>query len=195
MTGQELLALYKDGERVFSGINLEGADLAEADLRYVDLSGANLRGSDLRGVILQGASLSRADLTGVHLGGANLSDADLGGAILQGANLRGSGFEGAILQGANFEGAKLDYQIQEGLLAQIAKKVLADPSSLNMNDWHSCKTVHCIAGWACYLNPVARELEKTHGTAVAALLVLGPEAQSHFWDLKEEALVWLKTKI
>ena len=46
------------------GIDLSGADLRGANLRWADLRGANLRWADLRGADLSGANLSRADLRG-----------------------------------------------------------------------------------------------------------------------------------
>jgi uncharacterized protein YjbI with pentapeptide repeats len=55
------------------------ADLAQADLSYLDLRGTNLSGGDLRE-----ANLAFCDLRGI-----DFSDADLTGANLQGALLTG----------------------------------------------------------------------------------------------------------
>ena len=57
MDAKELLDRYAKGERIFTGINLIGAELNEASLSF-----ANLRGADLVGVDLSGADLSGADL-------------------------------------------------------------------------------------------------------------------------------------
>jgi uncharacterized protein YjbI with pentapeptide repeats len=65
------------------GANLRGGHLEEADLRLADLSGADLSDAHLRD-----ANLLRADLAGADLAGANLSDAHLRDANLRGADLK-----------------------------------------------------------------------------------------------------------
>ena len=121
--------------------------------------------------------------------GAQGKRANLSRAMLSGANLRG-----ASLYGTDLSEAKIDYQIEDGLLQKIAKKVTKDPSCLDMSSWH-CGTAHCIAGWACELAKGAKALEEKHGEAVAGLLLLGPEAHSHFYDDDETALAWLQSKV
>ena len=189
----------KDGVRAdLSGTNLSGvylmdANLSRANLEYANLSGAKLRDANLEYANLKDAYLGNAKLWGANLGGANLEDANLMDADLRGANLEGANLEGAKLRGADLENANLDYQIQEGLLQQIAKIILENPESLEMVDWHTCETTHCLAGWACHLNPVAKKLEETHGTQIAGLLTLGYEAHANFFKKNEEVIEWLKT--
>ena len=203
----------EDGVRAnLSGVNLSGADLMGADLRNANL-GTNLENADLENANLAGAYLEDANLEGAYLENANLEgayleNANLAGANLMGANLRGANLEDADLSGtnlggayleytnlenANLAGADLDYQIQDGLLQQIAKIILENPKSLEMGSWHTCETTHCLAGWACYLNPVAKELEETHGVEIAGLLTLGYEAHAYFFKKNEEVIEWLKT--
>ena len=123
------------GERA----NLNGADLSDAilsfvDLRDADLRGANLSNSDLRDAVLRRTNLSdvnlrNADLSYVNLKGANLNNADLGGADLRGAdlgyarlnctdlsyanlrnsNLRDTGLKNANLRNADLSGTDLSY--------------------------------------------------------------------------------------
>ena len=98
---------YNSNEEViFTGKNLQkadlrGADLSEADLRGANLQKANLRGANLRGADLIGADLRFADLRGADLRGANLRGADLEKANLRGANLEKANLEKANLRGAN----------------------------------------------------------------------------------------------
>ena len=40
--------------------------------------------------------------------------------------------------------------------------------SLDMRDWHLCKTTHCRAGWALTIHPRGVELEKAFGPRLAA---------------------------
>jgi uncharacterized protein YjbI with pentapeptide repeats len=79
-----------------------GANLWEADLSEAELSSANLSGADLRGADLSKANLNRANLSSADLSGANLSSTDLSGA-----NLIGASFSGANLSGANLSNAGL----------------------------------------------------------------------------------------
>jgi hypothetical protein len=81
------------------GIDLELADLNEANLRGLDLYGAVLRSVDLSGAILSEVALCKADLRAANLRNtivsgrsafpdAKLHNADLRGADLEGAHLR-----------------------------------------------------------------------------------------------------------
>ncbi len=83
-------------------VDLDGADLSNANL-----SGADLDGSFLVNATLSGANLSNANLSGSDLGDANLSGADLGGASLFNADLSGATLSGATLSGATLNGANL----------------------------------------------------------------------------------------
>jgi len=77
-----------EGEKEYRGkVNLQRANLREADLRGVNLREANL----------QGAYMIKADL----------QEANLVGADLQEATPYGANFKGAILRDANLQGAKL----------------------------------------------------------------------------------------
>ena len=165
-------------------------DWSYRDLRGANLQGANLHRADLRGVCLWGACLE-----GANLKRANMEGADMRGADMRGADMRGANMRGANMRGANMRGANMDYQIQEGLLLQVAMAALATEGSLNMRAWHTYDTTHCIAGWACHLNPVAENLEETHGTEVAALLTLGQEAHSHFFDSNRGAAKYLQSVV
>jgi uncharacterized protein YjbI with pentapeptide repeats len=101
---------------------LGGADLIDADLGGADLRWANLSGADLSKAVLNGARLGRANLSGAHLSkavlagaglvGANLNgawldEADLSGADLSGSTLSGANLGRANLAGANLTGARL----------------------------------------------------------------------------------------
>ena len=93
-------------------LNLSGADLSGAELRFANLQGADLRfadlsGAELRFANLQGAYLRSAKLQGAYLNEAFLQGADLTFANLQGAKLQGAKLQGAYLQGANLKGADL----------------------------------------------------------------------------------------
>jgi len=170
-----------------SGDNLAGADLRRASLREANLCGANLSGANLREADMSGAFLKYADLRGTNLRDtclceANLEDADLSGADLRYANL----------SRASLSGAQIDLNIEDGLLRKVALKVLAGRGSFDNKAWHSsCNTVHCIAGYGCYMAS-NRKIESEYGTEVAGLMLLGIEAHGHFFDDRKSALEWLK---
>ncbi len=98
----------------FTGMDLSGRDLQEANMERIDLTGANLSGADL-----SGANLSNADLPGVDLSNADLSDAILFQAKVDGADL-----SGAVLDGANLQLASL-----------VNVKGLTDESLANLSNW------------------------------------------------------------
>ena len=163
------------------GANLRGADLYSANLRGANLRGANLRGANLSGADLYSANLSGADLSGADLYSANLSGADLGDANLRGAKLSGASGLPVVADSA------------ERLIAAAAAAT-AKPDALEMESWHTCDTTHCLGGWAIHqAGPLGAVLEQTLGAPIAALLLLGPEAQSHFWDSREDALAYLQS--
>lgn len=96
--------LYESGliEKGKSIIDLNGADLSEANLFGVNLFGARLGNADLRGANLREAHLETADLML-----AKLNSADLSKAYLIEANLNGANLSLADLREANLDRAKL----------------------------------------------------------------------------------------
>ena len=119
----ELVVLGGDGQWQVNGqMNLEGADLANADLSSAYLGSANLNGADLSLANLNGAYLTNANLTGANLYRANLTNAyltsanltnaylgvaNLGQATLTSANLSGVDLSNANLTSANLNSANL----------------------------------------------------------------------------------------
>ncbi len=91
--------------------DLDGADLAGANLRRADLSNADLVAADLASANLERANLSDADLNLAYLG-----NADLRAAILRGADLRNAYLPDADLRGANLAGASLERGYLDGAL-------------------------------------------------------------------------------
>lgn len=148
---------------------------------------------------LEGAVSAKADLSSANLSGANLIWADLSSANLRWADLRWADFRSAVGDFATVEES-------EAMLAQIAELVLAQPERLDMGKWHgeqwdsthtpeeehSCKTTHCMAGWAQALCPVPfiRRMDAQY-----AGLLLIPTAVHMFHASSEDALEFLKSKL
>ena len=88
-------------------VNLSGANLGRADLRYANLSGADLRYAELSSANLLGADLSSADLSGANLSGAKLRHVNLNGAKLRYADLKGVDLSSANLSGSDTTNTRL----------------------------------------------------------------------------------------
>jgi hypothetical protein len=90
------------------------------------------------------------------------------------------------------------------VIPEIHKRVYeaaSQPDSLQMNDWHTCEKTHCRGGWVVTLaGKEGRELEKFHGTALAAMLIYDASDlcykinPARFYDSNEEALKDMKEK-
>lgn len=173
-----------------------GADLRNANLSGADLSDANLRNANLRNANLRIASLRDADLRDADLRDADLSIANLRNADLLNADLSGADLLGADLSGVDLRGAKISIQIHKTKIREaICEKVCAMPENLNMTRWHTCGTVHCLAGWAVVLHPQGIELENRLGTSAAAALIFhacGYDKVPSFYATEEDALKWLR---
>ena len=184
METEQLKKILNDHEiyQRTSGKNGAIANLSNADLSEESLSGANL----------SGANLSRVNLSGVNLQGANLRGANFYNANLKDADLRGADLRYASLGHADLSGAKIDLSIEGDLLRKVALKILGDRESFDNDLWHnSCNTVHCIAGYACFMAK-DRGIEGMHGTEMAGLMLLGLEAHDHFYDSNTAAIRWLE---
>jgi hypothetical protein len=91
--------------------------LQDLDATGIRLDNAYLAGADLNEVWLPGGSLVRANLTRTELNHANLAGTDLTGARLNVAELNGTNLRGAILTDAILTGAELiDVQFADASL-------------------------------------------------------------------------------
>ncbi|MDQ5823647.1 MAG: pentapeptide repeat-containing protein [Chloroflexota bacterium] len=84
------------------GIQLQGLELEDVALDYVDL-----RHAKLQNTTLNFSSLKEVDLSWAQMGGAKLRRADLSGAIFNETVLAGVDFTGADLSGARFNDVDL----------------------------------------------------------------------------------------
>ncbi|MBE9161414.1 pentapeptide repeat-containing protein [Tychonema sp. LEGE 06208] len=98
----ELVKRYTEGDRDFTGINLN-----EANLSRINLSQSILRRASLFITNISGANLSDADLSDANLNVARLSSTNLSRAILNGANLNVANLVRADLTAAQLIGASL----------------------------------------------------------------------------------------
>jgi|GEM_PF-6947972 len=131
MTEAEFWAAIQIGEKDFDHLDLSGLDLSNLPLASTSFINCNLRGANFTG-----SCLMDARFTGSDLSGANFTDADLAGANLTGAKLDG------VIGLASKE--------EEITEAQRILRILEDPrNNLEMDDWHTCETSHCLAGWSC----------------------------------------------
>ena len=152
----DLSGAYLSGKNL-SDTNLTGICLPDADLSYVNLFNANLTEALLSGVYFYGA-----DLSYVNFSYANLSHAEFSGSNLTDARL----------SGANLANADLPYAPKIDNLDSKILEAIKSGGTLNMNEWHTCKTAHCRAGWAIHIaGEEGKALEEQHGTAIAGTLI------------------------
>ena len=117
------------------------------------------------------------------LSDANLSDANLARANLAYANLAGA----TNLPIASDASARL---------LAVAQAALASDNALEMSQWHTCDTTHCISGWAQHLGgSIAELLYQQMGADVAGLMLLGVEAHSYFYASNEKARAFLQSVV
>lgn len=108
----ELLGLAPDHgvrvqERNFRGLDLQGANLVDANLQGFHLCEARLDNANLSSADLEEAKLREAALCGAKLSGSHLQDADLTRADLRRADLTGAALEGTKLREADLQDANL----------------------------------------------------------------------------------------
>ncbi len=121
--------------------HLQGADLKDAHLQGADLNYAYLQVADLSSAHLQGANLVGAHLQGTNLVGAHLQGADLKYAYLQVADLSSAHLQGAHLVEAHFQGAHLveaHFQGADLIKAELFSNDLSK-SILLWNCWKGAK--------------------------------------------------------
>ncbi len=156
--------------------DLEGANLAHANLRNArlykaNLSHANLSGADLRWAKLTAAELRNANLSGACLLEAKLNEADLSGADLTNANLRRARLVQTNLQGATLNGCQI-YGISAWSLnldgAKQSDLIITDEGEpvVTVDDIEVAQFVYLLLD-----NPKIRQVINTIGEK--AVLILG----------------------
>ena len=68
-----------------------------------------------------------------------------------------------------------------------------------MNDWHTCSTTHCRAGWVVHLaGEAGYALERFHNTTLAAQLIYresgSPINPVRFYDTDDEAIADMRKR-
>ncbi len=138
------------------------------------------------------AELAPGVKLGLAVRAAFASRAVLRGADLSRADLRGADLRGADLPRAVQAMRPADEAEQRARIAAVAALALADDNALNMGNWHTCETAHCIAGWAVHqAGPAGYLLEEMMGPHAAGAILLGDDAAKHFYDSGDQAREWL----
>jgi len=203
-----------------AGADLARADLTDAYLARANLAGADLAGANLTDAYLARANLADANLAGANLAGAYLTGAYLTGADLARANLAGAYLAGADLTGARnvptdaqaepaepyerkpaheryaeraarFRERNPEVPVVVALDAKLLTILDSGRGKLRMDQWHTCKTTHCRAGWAVTLaGDAGKALEDKHGSQRAGTLIYRASTGRvpHFFASDERAL-------
>lgn len=91
----------------------------------------------------------------------------------------------------------MDIPIIKNIHQEILKAV-NDGANLNMNEWHTCDTTHCRAGWAVHLaGEKGKKLESETSTLFAAMQILKKSSDIHvplmkFFDNNTESIKDIK---
>ncbi|MGA1624091.1 MAG: pentapeptide repeat-containing protein [Prochlorothrix sp.] len=134
MEVSKLLLRYREGQRDFRQVSLRNANLAQAQLAFINLDQAELTGANFREAQLAGANLVRADLSNAVLVGANLLGANLLSARLVRANLEGALLSGADLRATNLKQARLRNASCVGIDLSGADLREANLTDVNLKD-------------------------------------------------------------
>jgi hypothetical protein len=87
-----------------------------------------------------------------------------------------------------------DPDVARTRLVDVARHALATPDALDMENWHKCKTTHCVAGWAIHLaGAEGAELERMFGSAGAGLALLDLDVAEKFYWPTDKARAWLQS--
>ena len=111
------------------------------------------------------------------------------------ADLRSADLRGADLSSADLSHADLPGTIKvENLFAKI-KAAIENGGELDMDEWHGCKTTHCLAGWTTTLaGEGGLVAEKLIGTSWASTLIINESCpylegkMPNFYASNEEAM-------
>lgn len=118
---------------------------------------------------------------------------------LKKAKVGGKDLSGANLSGADLSGAVLPKVIKvENLFTKILKAINSG-GELDMGDWHTCETTHCVAGWVI---PMAGEFgqgaETFAGTSWAAALIINASCPylegkvPNFYDSNKDGMKFIE---
>ncbi len=149
-------------------MNLQNADLREAEFHDASFLGADLRAADLRGAKGGGANFRSADMTGANLSGASLrgasfsearvrrvdlNRADLWGATFVRAHLHETSLNEANLTEVNFSHARLMgcQVLGANLTGATLVETVVEKSRLNGS------TVYGVSAWNLTLNEVEQQ--------------------------------------
>lgn len=97
LSAEEVLSLYRHGERNFKGANVDGESFAGTSLRAACFLHASMRGTNFSGADLTYVQFKSADLTGACLAKARITCADVINTCLAGANLQRADLTGSCL--------------------------------------------------------------------------------------------------
>lgn len=143
-------------------------DFRGVDLSYCDFYGCDFFGVNLRGADLTGTQFKNCRVTGMDITGANLCGLCFGSVSETGKKV----FcfpEGVV----GLPDAPVVPALEEQIYQRIVRaREEGKECPLLMEQWHTCKTVHCLAGWAVFLaGSEGWQLErKTHAALAGALI-------------------------
>jgi len=185
------MSLVQIKHRFTAAVLFEG----EYDSRRACLEAAVKAGADLAGANLAGADLARANLAGAYLAGADLTGARNVPTDAQAEPAepyeRKPAHERYAERAARFRERNPEVPVVVALDAKLLTILDSGRGKLRMDQWHTCKTTHCRAGWAVTLaGDAGKALEDKHGSQRAGTLIYRASTGRvpHFFASDERAL-------
>ena len=142
----DVIARYRNGERDFSGTDMQNAAKA---------------GLDLKGIIFRGSDLSGTNFSNSELSNADFSDCNLGRCLFDNAVLRSASFEGANLSRASMRGVVID--------RTVFRKANFMWAHLCGNDLMKADLADAVLDWSCLIGTQVTD-DQAQAIPQAALL-------------------------
>jgi hypothetical protein len=105
LSADEIISMYKNGERDFSNIECKSGNFAGHRLKGIIFRGSDLEGASFSGCVLDGADFSNCNLQWINFDHASLRGADFTGADLRWAKATAPVFEKTLFIGSNLNEA------------------------------------------------------------------------------------------
>lgn len=134
MDGEQLLQLYEEGQRDFSGLDLRGIELYDETLLDAVFDNSNLSEADLCDSRFVGASFVGANLTDASFEGATVMDSTFAKADIQEARFYSAWLSQVDFSEAHMEQAKFDWAVLRAVNFRAAHLDKASFAQANLKD-------------------------------------------------------------
>lgn len=159
--------------------NFSGSTFLLAHILGSHLSENDFSDSCFEESLITNSSFLKCNLTGTLWKGSNLASASFRRVDFSGADFRGASFRDSrssiSVSEVVLKDTKFSLQNPIPAVSDIHNKIYeicSAPNALVMDNWHTCNTTHCWAGWTIVLaGEAGKLLEDEVGPSLAASLI------------------------